>query len=226
MKFALVPAAGSGSRMGQPVPKQYAPLCGKPMIHHALKTLCSYNALARVYVVLAENDMFWKAFDWSEFGEKLSFLHCGGKTRAESVLNGLKAIDAGIDDWILVHDAARPCIARASLERLVSGVEKDAVGGILALPVSDTLKLEDGKGRICRTVSRAGLWAAQTPQMFRKGMLLDALVRAPGQTDEAGAVEALGFSPRLIPGDPRNFKVTYPGDMMLAETILKYGDGK
>ncbi len=222
MKLALVPAAGSGSRMGGATPKQYAMLCGRPMIYHALRALCDFPEIERVYVVLAEGDMHWKGYDWSLPEEKLVLLRCGGDTRLHSVLNGLKEMDADAGDWILVHDAARPCIDRESLERLVEGVEHDEVGGLLALPVADTLKREDGQGRIASTVSRAGLWAAQTPQMFRQGLLIEALKRAPSdQTDEAGAVEALGYSPKLILGDPRNFKVTYPGDMILAEAILK-----
>ncbi len=227
MKFALVPAAGSGSRMGTSIPKQYAMLCGEPMIRHSIETLCGFSAISRVYVVLAENDVRWKEYDWSAFGDRLVALNCGGKTRLNSVMNGLRAMDAGDDDWVLVHDAARPCIDHESLQRLIEGTENEAIGGILALPVADTLKREDGKGRIAETVPRAKLWQAQTPQMFRKGRLLDALSKAPAdQTDEAGAMEALGYSPRLILGDPGNFKVTYPGDMMLAEMILKGRMGK
>lgn len=225
MILALVPAAGSGSRMGSSIPKQYAVLCGKPMIHHALHALCRFPDVSRVCVVLAEIDSHWDRFDWPDFGGKLVVLRCGGETRKISVMNGLKAMDARDDDWVMVHDAARPCLDSESLARLTEGAGNDAVGGLLALPVADTLKRDDGEGRIAATVSRAGLWAAQTPQMFRRGLLLEALSRAPlDQTDEAGAVEALGFSPKLIVGDPRNFKVTYPGDMALAEAILR--DGK
>lgn len=222
MNLALVPAAGSGSRMGTSIPKQYIPLCGKPMIYHALESLCGFPKIAKVYVVLAENDVHWERHDWSGLAEKLNVLRCGGETRLHSVMNGLKAMDAENDDWILVHDAARPCIDHDALERLVGGTREGDIGALLALPVADTLKREDGKGRVASTVPREGLWAAQTPQMFRRGLLLEALARAPSsQTDEAGAVEALGFSPRLVSGDPRNFKVTYPGDMILAETILR-----
>ncbi|HQT26675.1 MAG TPA: 2-C-methyl-D-erythritol 4-phosphate cytidylyltransferase, partial [Burkholderiales bacterium] len=218
MRYALVPAAGSGSRMGGVIPKQYAALCGRPMIYHALESLCNFPEIAAVYVVLAENDVYWEGCDWSALGGKLAVLRCGGDTRLYSVLNGLKAIDAAGEDWILVHDAARPCIDHESLERLVEGTGDDVAGGLLALPVADTLKREDGNGRVESTVSRNGLWAAQTPQMFRRGLLMDALRRAPSdQTDEAGAVEAFGYSPKLILGVPRNFKVTYPGDMIFAE---------
>ncbi|MBY0578188.1 MAG: 2-C-methyl-D-erythritol 4-phosphate cytidylyltransferase [Burkholderiales bacterium] len=219
--LALVPAAGSGSRMGGAVPKQYSMLAGKPMIRHAIESLCNLPEIQRVFVVLSGDDAYWRQYDWSEFAGRLVPLHCGGETRAMSVMNGLKAIDAGGEDWVMVHDAARPCIDLESLKRLMDGLAHDAVGGLLALPVADTLKRENGAGRIAATVSREGLWQAQTPQMFRYRLLLDALSHAPaGQTDEAGAVEALGFSPKLVLGDPRNFKVTYPRDIEFAEMIL------
>ncbi len=219
--YALVPAAGTGSRMGEGIPKQYRMLAGKPMIRHALEAFCSHSAIERVYVVLAEDDAHWGAYDWSSLSEKLTVLYCGGQTRASSVYNGLAKMGAGMDDWVMVHDAARPCIDKKSLDRLFSEVGDDDVGGLLALPVADTLKMDDGNKRVSRTVPREGLWQAQTPQMFRKKLLLEALKFAPDRTDEAGAIEALGFCPRLVPGDPRNFKVTYPGDIALAETILK-----
>lgn len=218
--IALVPAAGSGSRMGGAVPKQYSMLLGKPMIRHVVESLCEFSGIIRVFVVLAESDAYWQQYDWSEFGDKLVPLRCGGETRALSVVNGLQAIDAGEADWVMVHDAARPCIDRDSLNRLLDELEHDAVGGLLALPVADTLKRELD-GRIAATVPRDGLWQAQTPQMFRYGLLLEALAKAPqNQTDEAGAVEALGLSPKLVLGDPRNFKVTYPRDIEFAEMIL------
>ena len=219
--YALVPAAGTGSRMGEGIPKQYRMLAGKPMIRHALEMLCSHPAIECVYVVLAEDDAHWGTFDWSSLAEKLAVLHCGGQTRAASVCNGLASMTAGDGDWVMVHDAARPCIDREALDRLVIELGDDEVGGLLALPVADTLKMDDGARRVSRTVPREGLWQAQTPQMFRKHRLLDALRLAPDRTDEAGAIEAMGLCPKLVLGDPRNFKVTYPGDIALAETILR-----
>ena len=219
--FALVPAAGSGSRMNAALPKQYAMLSDKPMLYHALKALCDFQGISIVYVVLAQNDSHWEKYDWSDFGNRLIPLYCGGETRAMSVMNGLKEMGAEDGDWVMVHDAARPCIDPESLKRLVDEVGCDETGGLLALPVADTLKKDDGNGRVKVTVHREGLWQAQTPQMFRHGLLLEALGRAPdSQTDEAGAIEALGLSPKLVPGDPRNFKVTYPADMAMAAMIL------
>ena len=219
--IALVPAAGTGSRMGGSIPKQYGLLAGEPMIRHALRALCGFDAIDRVYVVIAPEDAWWEAFDWSEFAPRLEVVRAGGETRALSVINGLKAIAASPDDWVMVHDAARPCLDREALSRLVSGIGEGDVGGLLALPVADTLKRDGGSGLVVETVPRAGLWQAQTPQMFRYGLLLEALSRAPrDQTDEAGAVEALGLAPRLVEGSPANFKVTYPRDVAFAELIL------
>ncbi|WP_025041110.1 2-C-methyl-D-erythritol 4-phosphate cytidylyltransferase [Nitrosospira briensis] len=225
--FALIPAAGSGSRMGDELPKQYLRLAGKPMIYHTLKTLCGSSRITSVFVILAPADREWMRHDWSEFFDKLVVLKCGGTTRAETVLNGLKAA-RGVstienDDWVLVHDAARPCLSNAQLDKLMDELADDEVGGLLAVPVADTLKRSDGSGRVERTESRENLWQAQTPQMFRHGLLVEALSRAGGMTmtDDAGAVEALGLKPKLVLSDARNLKVTYPQDLALAELILK-----
>jgi 2-C-methyl-D-erythritol 4-phosphate cytidylyltransferase len=150
----------------------------------------------------------------------LQTLFCGGEKRSDTVLNGLIASELEPDDWVLVHDAARPCLNQAHLTRLIAELRDDAVGGILAVPVADTLKLADDKGRIARTEERAGLWQAQTPQMFRAGLLTQALQASPQVTDEAAAIEALGLHPKLVLGEPTNFKVTYPQDMLLAELLL------
>lgn len=224
---ALVPAAGSGSRLGAGKPKQYLPLAGRPMLWHALAALGRHARIGRVYVVLAADDREFERWDFTDCAPQLRVLRCGGKTRAESVANGLRAMAAEVraEDWVLVHDAARPCLAQAELDRLIASVEGDAVGGILALPLADTLKRADDAGRIARTEPREGLWAAQTPQMFRHGLLLRALEQAGPAipTDEAAAVEALGLRPRLVEGDARNFKVTWPRDLELAELILQQG---
>ncbi len=221
---ALVPAAGSGSRMGSESPKQYLPLAGRPMIHHALATLCAHPDISSVFVVLAPDDEHFRNFDWSHLEPKLQPLYCGGVTRAESVLNGLMAAELEPDDWVLVHDAARPCLSADALARLISEMRDDAVGGILAVPVADTLKLADAEGRIAQTPSRTGLWQAQTPQMFRTGLLQQALRATPVVTDDASAVEALGFHPGLVLGEPTNFKITYPQDIALAELLLTRGE--
>ena len=218
----MVPAAGTGTRMGGDQPKQYHLLAGRPMIRHALEALCASPRIQRVFVVLAEGDESWERFDWTELGVKLSVLRCGGATRADSVLNGLDAISAALkpDDWVLVHDAARPCLSRGQLDALVEHVGEDKTGGILAVPVADTLKRSGADGRIEATVPREHLWQAQTPQMFRYGLLREALSRSRAVTDEASAVEALGYRPLLVASDTSNLKVTYPADMALAENIL------
>lgn len=224
--YALVPAAGGGARMAADVPKQYLPLLGRPLIWHTLAALCAVPALARVVVVLAPDDAHWQTCDWSAFDERIEVIRCGGATRAETVANGLRRLKERVaaDDWMLVHDAARACLTVAQVEALIAEAGGDPVGGILALPVADTLKraaADAGPAQIETTVPRDHLWQAQTPQMFRHALLLDALARAPAVTDEAGAVEARGFRPRLVRGDATNLKVTYPPDLHLAEIILR-----
>ena len=217
--YALVPAAGGGSRMGSACPKQYLPLAGQPLIRHALATLCAVPAIARVFVVLAPDDQQWPGCQ--DLAAKLRVLRRGGATRAKSVANGLRAMDGvSDDDWVLVHDAARACLSVAHVEQLIRDVGDDPVGGILAVPVADTLKRARADGRIAATVPRENLWQAQTPQMFRRGMLLRALEAAPAVTDEASAIEALGLHPKLVAADATNLKVTYPLDLRLAEWIL------
>lgn len=222
--YALIPAAGSGSRMGERFPKQYLPLAGRPMIHHAVRTFCTHPEISRVYVVLSPEDAYWDGYDWSGFGAKLVVLHCGGQTRAQSVLQGLRQMspDVGSQDWVLVHDAARPGLDHALLDKLLDALATDAVGGLLAVPVADTLKRSDGEQRAIGTEPREGLWQAQTPQMFRHGQLLAALEQAGDQvTDEASAIERLGLRPRLVESDSRNIKVTYPKDLDLVRLILE-----
>jgi len=219
--YALVPAAGFGARMGGELPKQYLPLAGQPMIHHALDTLCSSAEITTVFVVLAPEDKQFGSYDWSRYGDKLQPLYCGGEMRSHTVLNGLIASELEPDDWVLVHDAARPCLTQTHLSKLIAELRDDKVGGILAVPVADTLKRADAQQRIEYTEPRAGLWQAQTPQMFRAGLLAQALQQSKSVTDEASAIEALGLKPKLVEGDSSNFKVTYPQDIKMAELILK-----
>jgi len=217
---ALVPAAGFGARMEHDIPKQYLPLAGQPMIFHAINTLCSCAGISTVFVVLSPDDTLFHEFDWKPFGDKLQTLYCGGETRADTVLNGLLASEIEPDDWVLVHDAARPCLTQAHLGKLIVELRDDAVGGILAVPVADTLKRSDAAQRILKTENREQLWQAQTPQMFRAGLLAQALQQCKTVTDEASAIEALGLQPRLVAGDSSNFKVTYPQDLLMAELLL------
>jgi len=207
--------------MGHELPKQYRALAGKPMVYHALAILCANPEIATVFVVLAPDDAHWHTYDWSTFGEKLQPLFCGGQTRAESVLNGLLASELELEDWVLVHDAARPCLSAQQLSRLLDELRNDEVGGLLAVPVADTLKRADAMHRVAHTESREGLWQAQTPQMFRTGLLVQALETVRSVTDEASAVEALGLKPKLVSSDSTNFKVTYPQDLRLAELLLE-----
>ncbi|MHB1093031.1 2-C-methyl-D-erythritol 4-phosphate cytidylyltransferase [Thiobacillus sp.] len=233
--YALIPAAGSGSRMGgaalnqkqKAVPKQYLPLNSIPLIAHALSALAREPRISKLFVVLSLDDVWWDNYEWQGWEDRIQVLRCGGATRAETVLNGLQAM-AGVvaaDDWVLVHDAARPCLPDELLAKLLDEVADDSVGGLLAVPVADTLKraaADTSNGaRAEATVPRAGLWQAQTPQMFRHGALTEAL-RAAGSdmTDEASAIEQLGLQPRLVESDSRNLKVTYPQDLELAGLIL------
>jgi len=221
--FAIVPAAGSGARFGAEKPKQYLDLLGRPLIYHTLAVLTACPDIERVWVVLSPDDREWGQHDWSELGSKLETLRCGGATRAESVTNGLQAaaMVATDDDWVLVHDAARPCLSLAMLDALFDELADDPVGGILAVPVADTLKRADGEQRVAATEPRDGLWQAQTPQMFRYGQLKKALEMTSNVTDEAGAIEAAGMKPRLVKADSTNLKVTYPADLALAAMILR-----
>src|SRR5215510_6492648 len=221
--FGLIPAAGSGSRFGVAGPKQYSRLRGQPMLRHSIARLLAASEVEVVFVVLAPGDTEFRTHDWSAFGERIAPLYCGGATRRESVLNGLVACASAVDpnDWMLVHDAARPCLGLPELRRLIESAAGDEVGGILAVPVSDTLKRGDDAGRILETEPRDHLWQAQTPQMFRHGMLLRALRDAAHVTDEAGAVERLGYKPMLVEGSTENLKVTFPADLQIAEDILE-----
>jgi 2-C-methyl-D-erythritol 4-phosphate cytidylyltransferase len=193
------------------------------MLAHAARALLADPRVDLAFVVLAPGDRRWADYEWRAFGDRLAPLWCGGASRRDSVLNGLVAMANVVDpeDWVLVHDAARPCLAQEDLARLIDAVGDDDRGGILAVPLADTLKRADAEGRIAATESRAELWLAQTPQMFRHGILLRALGAAAAATDEAAAVEALGFRPRLVPGSVRNLKVTYPDDVAIAARLLE-----
>jgi 2-C-methyl-D-erythritol 4-phosphate cytidylyltransferase len=235
--FVVVPAAGGGSRFGGAVPKQYADLAGRPLLARTLERLRSVLPQAAIVVVLAPDDEHYARLIGAQ--PDVLVLHCGGATRAATVANALLWLTprCADNDWILVHDAARPCVPRAALQRLVAELAGDAVGGLLAIPVADTLKraqlpeVPEATPRVCATEDRAGLWQAQTPQMFRYGILRAALAgpAALAVTDEAGAVEGLAATgacamPRLITGSARNLKVTYAADLTLAAAILSLPD--
>jgi len=226
--FALVPCAGSGSRAGTVKPKQYEQIAGQSMVMHTLAALQSVERLHKTVVVVSPTD----THAWPE--SSVQRLQCGGATRAESVFNGLSALLAegahnpeGVQahDWILVHDAARCLITDLEINRLIDACLDDDVGGLLALPLPDTLKASVN-GRVSETLPRQDKWLAQTPQMFRAGPLRTALLAKAaenfeGITDEASAMEMAGFAPKLVVGSPHNFKVTYPPDFALAEDLLR-----
>jgi 2-C-methyl-D-erythritol 4-phosphate cytidylyltransferase len=220
--FALVPCAGVGQRAGTEGPKQYTPLAGRSVVAHTLAALAAVPRLAGTLVVLAPDDTVFESQAPAYTGW---VARVGGATRAATVGQGLAVLRGrGADDadWVLVHDAARCLLQPAWVDRLIDACFDDACGGLLALPLADTLKQADDAGRVSATVPRAGKWVAQTPQMFRLGALQTALLLAgPGVTDEASAIEAQGAAPKLVPGELENLKLTWPGDFALAARLLE-----
>ena len=206
------------------MPKQYLTVAGRPLLYHSLVALARDPRVEQVFVVLAQGDDHFRRHDWRELGARVEPLYCGGETRAASVFNGLLAARDSIaaSDWVLVHDAARPCLGREELDRLFGELEVDETGGLLAVPVADTLKRGNRESRVAATEPRDNLWLAQTPQMFRYRLLIEALRAADPAvvTDEASAIEGLGLKPKLVMGDTRNIKVTFAEDLVLAELIL------
>jgi len=221
---ALLPCAGSGSRAAGTGPKQYVHIAGQAVVAHTLAALAAVPRLVSTLVVLAPDDAVFEEAVPATRRQRVAAARCGGATRAESVVNGLGALlaqGAAADDWVLVHDAARCLVRPEWIDRLIDACLDDPVGGLLALPVADTLKTE-ARGRATHTLDRRGLWQAQTPQMFRIGPLRSALAAAgPDTTDESGAMEAAGHAPRLVPGAPENLKLTWPADFALAERLLR-----
>ena len=216
--LAVVPAAGGGSRLGAALPKQYLELAGDCMLHRTLDALLAEPRLSAIVVVVSPADA--RRPPVGRFDARVRFAAVGGATRADSVAAGLGQLAADDHDWVLVHDAARPGLSPAALARLIDAVGDDRVGGLLALPVADTVKRADASGRVLATVDRDGLWAAQTPQMFRAGVLREALSGdRRGITDEASAVERLGLQPLLVRGEPGNLKVTLAEDLQLAAAL-------
>ena len=224
--WAVVPAAGIGSRMAAAIPKQYLPLGQRTVVECTLHKLLAVSRVRQLVVAVAEHDSHWPKLAIAQHPQVTSTP--GGSERADSVLNGLLAIagQAHDQDWVLVHDAARPCVWVQTINHLIDSLIDDPVGGILAIPVADTLKLAGAQhpASIEDTVDRNRMWAAQTPQMFRYGLLKQALQTAADDgfvvTDEASALEHLGHQPRLIPGRTDNLKITTPDDLALAQLIM------
>ena len=220
--WAIIPAGGRGQRMGGLIAKQHLPLAGDTVLGHSLAPFLAHPDIDGIVLVLPADDPRAKV----EPAAKPLLTTAGGQQRCHSVFNGLKLLCERLqfDDWILVHDAARPCLRPADLDRLLSTLARDPIGGLLAVPVRDTLKRGGTDDRVSETVPRAGLWQAQTPQMFRFGVLWNALEallsRGLTVTDEAAAIEAQGGRPVLVPGHPSNLKITHPEDLELARLLL------
>jgi 2-C-methyl-D-erythritol 4-phosphate cytidylyltransferase len=226
--FALVPCAGIGLRAGSSGPKQYASVAGRPVVAHTLAELMSVSRLTAVLVLLAPQDRTFEAQAPAFTGPRAWSARCGGSTRAATVAAGLDSLrerGAHGSDWVLVHDAARCLVRAAWIDRLIDACIGDPVGGLLALPLADTLKsaaIVEEDARVQATLDRSGKWLAQTPQMFRIELLQQALAQAgPTVTDESSAIEALGYAPKLVPGDIENLKLTWPGDFALATRLLE-----
>ncbi len=218
--WAVVPAAGSGRRMGAAIPKQYLKLAGRRVIDHTLERLLEHPGIEAVYVVISAGDELWRDCEYA--GDPRVTIVEGGEQRCHSVLNALRMLKsrAADHDWVLVHDAARPCLSRKDLDHLIHYLMQHPVGGLLGVPVRDTLKAVDSEGRVERTVSRDGLWHALTPQMFRLGLLHQALESVIDNgafvTDDASAIELAGYHPLMVEGDAGNIKITRPEDLQLA----------
>jgi 2-C-methyl-D-erythritol 4-phosphate cytidylyltransferase len=224
----VVPAAGLGERMAGEVPKQYLPLAGRTVLGHTLQRMLDWGFLKGLVVALHENDKWWPELVLA--GDDRVETVVGGEQRCHSVLAALRALAgrAAPLDWVLVHDAARPCVRREDVERLKESSARDAVGGLLALPVAETVKRAGSEGRVQATVDRRDLWLAQTPQMFRHGALTEclqaALDRGEQVTDEASAMELAGLKPLLVAGAATNIKITLPADLATAEAWLALGE--
>ena len=227
--WAILPAAGIGRRMGSSTPKQYLPVNGVPVIAHTLQRLAAVGSIARIVVVLNPRDSLWESLEIAkQFLDKQPRIESttGADARQESVLNGLRALDevALDDDWVLVHDAVRPCVELADIERLIASVQADAVGGLLATPVDNTLKQVDAGLRVTSTIDRSHYWNALTPQMFRYSLLKTGLEKAVAEklsiTDDAAAIELLGNRPKIVEGSKFNIKITHDADLELAAMIL------
>ena len=224
---ALIPCAGTGSRSGASIPKQYVAVAGQPMLWHTVAAFDACMQIDAILLVLAPDDAHGDTVPLP--AGKLQRARVGGNSRAESVHNGLRHLRAqGVPehDWVLVHDAARCLLTPTQINQLITACAEDAVGGLLALPLPDTLKQQDEAARVQATIPRSDKWLAQTPQMFRLGLLLqaleDSLQHTPDAiTDESSAIELAGLQPQLVQGSAWNFKVTYPDDFALAEAVLQ-----
>ncbi len=228
-RWAVVPAAGAGTRFGGSIAKQYQDLGGRSVIDQTLSRLFEFAPDLTVVVVLAKDDRDWCRQEYA--ADSRVKLCCGGAERADSVLAGLRLLaeDAKDDDWVLVHDAARPCVKPVDIAALLRTIQESPIGGLLACPVVDTIKHSDDQGAVQSTLDRSRLYTAQTPQMFRFRLLLDSLQLALQAgalvTDESSALEYCGYQPLLQPGSRSNIKITSKEDLMLAEMVVAAQSG-
>jgi 2-C-methyl-D-erythritol 4-phosphate cytidylyltransferase len=215
--YALIPSAGVGARMGVNLPKQYLPLAGKSVLQHTVNGFLSTPEIQHIYIVVSPDDAYVE--NHVELNDRVTILRCGGETRSESVRNGLDMLQVRANDFVLVHDAARPGITSSLIQKLINTIGTKEIGGLLALPVVDTVKrVHNGE---VETISREGLWLAQTPQMFSYQLLVHALNAAPDMTDEASAIETLGLTPILVEGHARNRKLTLPDDVDFLQNYIR-----
>ena len=228
--WAVLPAAGSGSRMNSAIPKQYLTLAGRPVISHVLEAFDRHPRVDGIVVALAATDDTWPAVRPAL--DTPLYEVTGGATRMLSVLNGLSALleHAAPEDWVMVHDAARPCLTQGELDHLIEALHEHPVGGLLGVPITDTVKRVDGQARALETLDRSELWRAFTPQMFRLNPLHQALSDAVEHdcqvTDEAAAMERMGHAPQMVRGLPSNIKITHAHDLALAEFHLNQHEGR
>lgn len=222
--WAVIPAAGAGTRMRSDVPKQYLKIHGKSILEYSLECFCNHPRITGVVTAIAENDSYWNELTVAKHDKVMTIT--GGTERFNSVLNGLRYLSSHADenDWVLVHDAVRPCLKSEDIDNLIEELGDHPVGGLLAFPVRDTMKRSNEKREVLETVDREGLWHALTPQMFRFGMLLKAIEKTVRDrsmvTDEAQAMELCGNRPVLVRGRPENIKITHKDDLPLAELFL------
>ena len=222
--WAIVPAAGSGARMGSDVPKQYLKILGKTILEHTVERLANHPQINGVVVAIAGDDKYWDSLSFQT--DKPVIKTLGGTERCHSVKNALYEVTAHASDqdWVLVHDAARPCLRHEDLDNLFKQLSTHMVGGLLAYPVKDTMKRADDKQRVAETIDRSHLWHALTPQMFRlhliRKVLNESIDKGVMVTDESSAMEQAGYQPKLVEGHADNIKITTPGDLAVAEALL------
>ena len=230
--WAVIPAAGVGKRMGTNIPKQYLPLAGKTVLEQTLSIFIKHPAIEGIVLAVTKGDPYWQDLaehinqQTEEANKRSIIMASGGEERCHSVLNALSELmhHASADDWVLVHDAARPCLTAADIDHLIEQLSETTEGGLLGLPMADTVKRCDSNQQVLETVDRSELWRALTPQMFPLQRLKDALEQAIHSdalvTDEASAIELQGLKPRMVEGQPGNIKITHPGDLQLAELFF------